>query len=109
VPVTHLEVEEFIVRGAGYLEVSLDDLRDRGRASAIERARELLATLGVERSRQRVNALAAVMNKSPEVISRCVSRGVRLRTEEPEFEAAYEGLDEALADAHARREETVTS
>ena len=92
-----MAVEDFVVRGSDFLGVSVDELAGRGRSPAVVRAREVLATLGVERYRLRVNALARVINKSPEAVSRCVSRGTQLRRADAEFNTRFNGLDQMLA------------
>jgi REP element-mobilizing transposase RayT len=96
-----ITVDDFVVQGSEYLGISVDDLAGRGRSSAVVRARELLATLGVERYGLRVNALARVINKSPEAVSRCVSRGVELRRADAEFNDRLCGLDQLLVESSA--------
>jgi REP element-mobilizing transposase RayT len=92
-----MTVEDFVALGTEFLGVSVDDLTDRGRSPEVVRTRELLATLGVERYGLKVKALARVMNKSPETVSRCISRGCQLRRADDEFKATFDGLDRVLA------------
>jgi len=89
--------DEFVARAAGYLGVSLEDLAGRTRRTDVVRAREVLATLGVERYGQRVADLASVLEKHPESVSRCISRGTGLRRSDTEFEKVYIGLDQKMA------------
>jgi len=91
-----LAVEDFVTQGSAFLGVSVAELAGRGRSTAVVRARELIATLGVERYGLRVNALARVINKSPEAVSRCVSRGAQLRRSDADFKARFDGLDRLL-------------
>ena len=93
-----IAVNDFVLRGAEYLRVSIDELADRGRSPSIVGARVLLATLGIERYGMRVNEIARVINKSPEAVSRCISRGTRLRKADAEFGAKLEELDQFFAE-----------
>ena len=70
-----LSAAEFVVQGEDFLGVRLEDLAGRGRASDVIRAREMLATLGVERYGQRVKEIAGEVSKSAEAGSRMVRRG----------------------------------
>lgn len=92
-----MAVEDFVEQGSRLLGVSVDELAGRGRSPAVVRARVLLATLGVERHGLRVNGLARVIHKSPEAVSRCVSRGGQLRQADAEFKARFNELDQLLA------------
>ena len=84
VPVTHLQIES---------------LAGRVRASDVVRAREMLATLGVERHGLRAKNIATEFKKSAEAASRMVSRGVEKRLTNSEFREEFDGLDRHLARA----------
>ncbi len=92
-----LEVVDFMKTGAEFLGFEISDLTGRRRAPAIVRARELLATLGVERYGLRVKDIATAFHKSAEAGSRMVSRGTEKRTNEREFRDTLESLDYHLA------------
>ena len=75
-----LEVEAFVERVAAAIPIDLEDLRGRGKGYEVSRARELLATLGVERYDLRVKDLAEYLNKHPVTVTGWVMRGVRRRS-----------------------------
>ena len=83
---------------------AMDDLAGRTRKPNVVRARELVATLGVERYGLRVAEVAKVLHKSVEGISRCVSRGIDRRQSDREFRKRLERLDEELAEWSPARE-----
>lgn len=88
---------EYVVRNAKILSVHPDALADRGRTPGVVRARELLATLGVERYGLRVKEIAGEFDKSAEAVSRMVSRGIEKRLGDESFRDELEGLDKCLA------------
>ncbi len=51
-----------------------------------------------ERKFLSVNEIAQVINKSSEAVSRCISRGARLRKADAEFGAKLEELDQFFAE-----------
>ena len=57
----------------------------------------MVATLGVERWRQKRTALAAVLNKNPDVVSFWAGEGARRRQEDPDYAAKLNELDERLS------------
>jgi hypothetical protein len=67
--------------------------RDRGTADA----RKLVATLGVERWRQKRTALAAVLNKNPDVVSFWAGEGARRRQEDADYAAKLDEFDKRLS------------
>jgi len=87
----------FVEDGATFLGVEIEDVAGRGRAPDVVRARELLATLGVERYRLRVTDIAAEFKKSAEAVSRMVSRGIEKRRGETRFRDDLEALDKHIA------------
>jgi REP element-mobilizing transposase RayT len=92
-----LSAAEFVVRGAEFLNVRPDALATRGRAPGVVRARELLATLGVERYSLRVKDIAVEFDKSAEAASRMVSRGIEKRLGDENFREELETLDNHMA------------
>ena len=56
-----------------------------------------MATLGIERWGQRAGSLATLMNKHPDAVSRWVSRGAALRSEDPESAQTIDDLDVRLS------------
>jgi REP element-mobilizing transposase RayT len=94
-----LPTDEFLELGAQALRVPVARLAGRERTPQVVRARELLVTLGVERYGLRVSKIAAVLNKSPEGISRCLSRGVARRESDDEFRARLDEVDRLLSKA----------
>ena len=80
-----LSAAEFVVQGEDFLGVRLEDLAGRRRAPDVIRAREMLATLGVERYGLRVKEIAGEVSKSAEAGSRMVSRGIEKRRGDARF------------------------
>jgi len=97
-----LEVEVFVERVAAAIGIDLEDLRGRGKGYEVSRARELLATLGVERYDLRVKDLAEYLNKHPVTVTGWVMRGVRRRAEDPGTMARIEALDRNMCDRLGR-------
>ena len=93
-----LHPDEFIEKGAAFLGVRIEDLAGRGRGREVVQAREILATLGVERYRLRVKDIAAALNKSSEAGSRMLSRGSEKRQIDESFQDQFEALDRLFAD-----------
>jgi len=91
------EAGDFVHRAAGVLDVEMDALIGRGKGKDTVRARELVATLGVERYRLKVKDLAAALCKSPEGVSRCLSRGIERRRDDSGFKDALDSLDRDMA------------
>ena len=89
---------------AGYLSMASEILGvSEGRLASGRRDREtarfrlLVATVGVERWRQRAGELAASLDKHPVAVSRWVSTGARLRAGDAEFAEDLRHLDEELS------------
>jgi hypothetical protein len=91
-----MSVNEFLEKGADWLEVELEHLVGRGQQEEVVRARELLATLGVERFGMKVEALAENLGKHPVTGSVWVRRGIQRCREDRAYRAKYESLDKAL-------------
>ncbi len=88
---------DFVGKSSVLLKVGLGDLMSRSRSVEVVRARELIATLGVERYGMQVKALAEALNKSSEAVSRMVTRGIENRQEDREFSSEFEELDRWMA------------
>jgi REP element-mobilizing transposase RayT len=91
-----LDPVDFIGKGADLLGVQLDTLKGRRRGPEIVQAREILATLGVERYSLKVKDIASVLLKSAEAVSRMVSRGADKRQHDDTFSRKFEALDRQL-------------
>ena len=92
-----LTAAAFIETGAEILGVSTVDIRSRGKDTAVVRARETLALLGVERYGLRVKDLAQAMKKSPDGISKAIARAREARREDEKHVEALNELDHAIA------------
>lgn len=91
-----MSVNAFLERGADWLGVEMEDLAGRGQRQEVVRARELLATLGVERYGIQVKALAEILGKHQVTGSVWVRRGIERCRQDRDFRAKYERLDKAL-------------
>ncbi len=92
-----LEANEFIRRVCEFAGFDFDQLASRARDRDTANARKVVATLGVERWGQRRTALAAVLNKNPDVVSFWAGEGARRRQEEPDYAATLDELDRRLS------------
>jgi len=81
--------------------MDVEELAGRGKKQRTARVRELLVTLGVERYRLRVNDLAAALQKSPEGITRILSRGVQGRRTRWEFRETLDVLEREVAETES--------
>ncbi len=99
-----LEIGVFVECVAGAIGTDLENLRGRGKGYEVSRARELLATLGVERYDLRVKDLAEYLNKHPVTVTDWVMRGVRRRAEDPETAARIEALDRNLCERFGEKD-----
>jgi putative transposase len=91
-----VDVDTFIVRVAEFLGLDAHDLRSSSRSEELVEARELLMTLGVERYRLKVKALAEHLRKSPDGMSHALARGVRKRAQNDDFRNRLNNLDHAI-------------
>ena len=96
-----IEPADFLRLCAELLEIPLTDLQSRRRGDALTRARELVATLGLQRWRQGPKALADVLGVYPDSLGRQASRGGRRALEDPAFAARLDNLDRLLASKSA--------
>lgn len=92
-----LEANEFIRRLCELAGFDPDRLASRARDCDTANARKVVATLGVERWSQRRTALAAVLNKNPDVVSFWAGEGARRRQEDPDYAAKLDELDRRLS------------
>ena len=92
-----LEAGEFIRRVCELADFDVEHLASRARDRETAGKRRLVATLGVERWRQKGKELAAVLNKNPDVVSWWVGEGIRRRLEDEEFAAELDRLDRELS------------
>ena len=92
-----LEADEFVDRICELAGFDPDQLTSRARDRGTANARKVVATLGVERWSQKRTALAAVLNKNPDVVSFWAGEGARRRQEDPEYAAMLDELDGRLS------------
>jgi hypothetical protein len=104
-----LDTSEFVEECASFIGINVEDLAGRGRAVDVVRAREMLATLGVERYGLRVKNIASEFNKSAEAASRMVSRGAEKRMMNIEFREEYDELDRHIVRAVRRSGRNIIS
>lgn len=89
---------EWLEFACARLECDKEALRDRGRAPEIVRLRDLIGLVGIERYGVKVTELAAELGKSRDGVSRWYRRGTARRSEDPNFAAAAEALDQAASE-----------
>ena len=92
-----LEAEEFIRRVCELADFDFEYLASRARDRDTAGKRRMVATLGVERWRQKGKGMAAVLKKNPDVVSWWVGEGIRRRLEDEEFAAEIDRLDKKLS------------
>ena len=91
------EAGVFLVLACKALGTELERLTGTRRDSETARLRMLVATVGIERWGQGAGALATVLQKHPDGVSRWVNRGARLRGEDAALAKAMVELDEELS------------
>jgi REP element-mobilizing transposase RayT len=92
-----LEAEEFVRRVCELADFDFEYLASRARDRDTAEKRRIIATLGVERWRQKGTGIAAVLKKNQDVVSWWVGEGVRRRLEDEEFAAEIDRLDKKLS------------
>jgi putative transposase len=92
-----LEAADFVDLACTVLATDVLRLASARRDPATARLRMLVATVGIERWGQRAGALAKVLDKHSDGVSRWVSRGAALRGEDPAFAKEAAELDEELS------------
>ncbi len=100
-----LEANEYIKQVCELAGFGFEHIASRARDRDTAGKRRLIVTLGVERWRQKGKAMAAVLNKNPDVVSWWVGEGIRRRLEDDEFATQLEELDKQLSASLARRGE----
>lgn len=99
-----MDAASLVELGAFIIGVSIEDLRSRRRDREVVRARELLMLVGVERYSLRVVDLAQALGRSPDGMTKTLTRAIRRRTEDSGFLEAAETIDRALAETGAAGE-----
>jgi len=92
-----LEAEEFVRRVCELADFDFEVLASRARDRDTAEKRRIIATLGVERWRQKGTEIAAVLKKNQDVVSWWVGEGVRRRLEDDAFAAEIDRLDQQLS------------
>jgi REP element-mobilizing transposase RayT len=95
---------DFLSRSSALLGTTAGAIAGPGKGREISRKRYIIAALGIERWGIPVKALAQLVGRMPEAVSRWGSRGAEMRQESEEFRQAYEKLDEALATSHKKKQ-----
>ncbi|NOZ96102.1 MAG: hypothetical protein GXP47_15385 [Acidobacteria bacterium] len=90
-------LDELVERGAAWLGIEESKLSGRDRGAEVVRARELLASVGVERFGVSVKEMAERLGKHPSTATGWVMRGVRRRREEEGFRERFEELEKFLS------------
>ena len=90
--------EEWLELACAHLECDPEMLCGRGRAPEVVRMRELTGLVGIERYGVKVTELAAELGKSRGGVSHWYRRGAARRTEDADFAAAAEALDQAASE-----------
>ncbi len=88
---------EYLARAAAAVGITVEELSSPRRDRQTVRAREVVIALGVERYGQRVRALAAVLGRTADQVSRWAGQGSRRKATEPEFLRRLEATDETIA------------
>ena len=94
---------EFLSRSSALLGTTAGAIAGPGKGREISRKRYIIAALGIERWGIPAKALARLVGRMPEAVSRWGSRGAEMRQESEEFRQAYEKLDETLATSHKKK------
>jgi putative transposase len=92
-----LEAKEFVRRICDLAGFDIEQLASRARDRTTADARKVVATLGVERWGQKRTALAAVLNKNPDVVSFWAGEGARRRRGDPRYAALLDELDREMS------------
>jgi len=92
-----LEAGEFVRRVCELADFGFEVLASKVRDRDTAGKRRIIATLGVERWRQKGTELAAVLKKNQDVVSWWVGEGVRRRLEDEAFAAEIDRLDKELS------------
>jgi hypothetical protein len=94
---------DFLSRSSALLGTTAGAIAGPGKDREISRERYIITALGIERWGIPAKALAQLVGRMPEAVSRWGSRGAEMRQESEEFREAYEKLDETLATNHLEK------
>lgn len=92
-----LEAAEFLTLACESLETEMEFLASTRRDRTRAQLRVLVATVGIERWGQRSGALAPLLRKHPDAVSRWVREGAQRRSTDREFSNAMDDLDVRLS------------
>lgn len=98
-----VEASDFVVKSCRLLGVTEEEFAAAGKKRTISRLRYLVVALAIERWGIRAKAIAELVGRRPEAVSRWASRGADLRQESEEFSSAYEKLDRAIATGRKKK------
>jgi REP element-mobilizing transposase RayT len=91
-----LEAAEFLTLACESLGTEMEFLASTRRDRTRAQLRVLVTTVGIERWGQRSGALAPLLRKHPDAVSRWVREGAQRRLTDPEFSNAMDDLDVRL-------------
>jgi len=91
-----LAPDEYLARAATAAGSMLEALSSPRRDRQTVRAREAVMLLGVERYGQQVRALAVVLGRTADQVSRWAGQGSRRKAVDPEFLRRLDAIDEAI-------------
>jgi putative transposase len=95
-PALARDLGEWLASAASIVGVGVPELGGRGKMTAVVRARELIAVVGVERYGVRVKALGERLGMSAGSVSRCIGRAAARRATDGEFARRCEDLERRL-------------
>jgi len=98
-----LDPATFVARACASLGAPVACLVSPEKSPAVAEIRYLVGGLAIERWRIGAAALAAVVGRRPEVVTRWAARAGELRVRDAAFRGRYEALDTALRGARGRR------
>jgi REP element-mobilizing transposase RayT len=98
-----MEAAEFLQESCRLFGATTVEFVAPGKKRSISRLRYLITTLAIERWGIRAKAIAELVGRRPEAVSRWASRGADLRQQSQEFASAYEALDRAVAAGRKRK------
>ena len=94
---SELDLAEFALRFQSYSDHTLENLASRFRSAQQIRGRIEIATLAVSRYGFRVCAVASLLRKHGNTVTRYVNRGLRKEGNDPEFKNRIDDLDAAIS------------
>ena len=93
-----IEAADYLTSACELLGIQIDFLASTRRDRERVQLRVLVATVGVERWGQRSGALASLLRKHPDAVSRWVREGAQRRSRDPESADAMDDLDARLSE-----------